>query len=80
MRDLRIKGINVPIDEIQRYKDIRRGIKLSSRRKSTEDIKTPIPIDELERFTEPNIFATNQQQGQPVSPPSGQYHYLQEWV
>ena len=34
LRDLRIKGINVPIDEIQRYKDIRRGLKLSSRRKA----------------------------------------------
>ena len=54
----------------KRYKDMRMRMKISAKSKPKEGYERPIPIDELERFTEPNIFATNQQQGQPVSPPS----------
>ena len=46
-------------------------MKLSAKSKPKEEMKEPINIEELERFTQPNIVAEDQPKGQPVAPPSG---------
>jgi len=71
IRELRKKGIEIPTDAFNQYKAMRQGMKLSAKRKPTEEMKEPINIEELERFTQPNIVAEDQTKGQPVAPPSG---------
>ena len=71
IRELRKKNIEVPTDVFNRYKDMRFGMKLSAKSKPKEKMDEPINIEELERFTQPNIVAEDQTKGQSVAPPTG---------